>query len=76
MSNRFVKSATRKQMADSRRNEEGLTFPIGKHFLLAKLRHRSLKYLSAYSFTEDDVSKARAAREKLNVAQFDTSTPR
>lgn len=35
MSNRFVKSATRKQMADSRRNEEGLTFPIGKHFLLA-----------------------------------------
>lgn len=52
MSNRFVKSATRKQMADSRRNEEeGLTFPIGKHFLLAKLQHRSLKYLSAYSFT-------------------------
>lgn len=51
MSNRFVKSATRKQMADSRRNEEGLPFPIGKHFLLAKLQHRSLKYLSAYSFT-------------------------
>lgn len=51
MSNRFVKSATRKQMADSRRNEEGLTFPIGKHFLLTKLQHRSLKYLSAYSFT-------------------------